>query len=102
MDIRCRKTDCVYNELLTCRADKIEIKDELECACYKKDSEKEIDISKQIFEGEPEIAPYRHNKDLCLKCKADCLFNNNHNCIANGITVNDVNDCALCITFMKK
>ncbi len=102
MDIRCRKTDCVYNNLLTCMANKIVILDDLDCDTYQKDETKKRDISKQIFEGEPQIAPYRHNKDMCLECKADCLFNKQRDCIANGITINDVSDNAICITYMKK
>ena len=102
MDIRCRKTDCEYNEMLTCRVKELKVSEKLECLSYKKHPDKARDISKEIFETTPQIASYRHNKDLCLECRADCLFNKSKNCIANGITVNDIKDCPICITFMKK
>ncbi len=102
MDIRCRKTDCKYNEGLVCKSDKTKIEPNLNCSIYKKDIAKQTDISKNIFEGDYKIAPYKHNKKLCLECDADCLFNKNKNCIANGITINDVEDNPLCITYMKK
>ena len=102
MDIRCRKTDCKYNELLACKADKIDITDNINCASYEKVPGKARDISKQIFESTPEIADYVHNKKMCLECKADCLFNKDKECIANGITVNDIKDKPLCITFCRK
>lgn len=102
MDIRCRKTDCKYNELLTCNANKIIIDDNFGCKSYERVADKAKDISKQIFSQTPEIADYRHNKDMCLQCKADCLFNKSKICIANGITINDVKNEPECITYMKK
>jgi hypothetical protein len=47
------------------------------------------------------VAEYRHNKKLTLRCKAHCLFNNQCKCIANGITVNPINEVPKCITFLK-
>ena len=103
MDIRCRKTNCRYNDRLTCRAKQIEITKKLVCESYCFCQDKAIDISKKIFESEepPQVAPYRHNKDLHLDCQALCLFNRNGKCIANGITVGDCQKTAKCITFAK-
>lgn len=102
MDIRCRKTDCEFNERLTCNSKEILIDNNIVCKSYIKVAEKARDISKQIFEETPEIGDYKHNKDMCLKCKAECIFNKNKECIANGITLNDIDDIPKCITFSKK
>lgn len=103
MDIRCRKTDCRYNDKLTCRAKDIKVSKKTVCEDFSFEEGKELDISKKIFESDtpPKVAPYRHNKKLCIDCDAKCLFNQNNQCIANGITMGDISKCAKCITFMK-
>lgn len=103
MDIRCRKTDCRYNDKLTCRAKEIDITNKTVCSSFSYDEDKNLDISKKIFESDtpPEVSPYRHNKKICINCSAKCLFNQQDKCIANGITVGAVPKCAKCITFMK-
>lgn len=101
MDIRCRKTNCKYNNSLTCMASGIVISDGLTCMQFER-GEKGKDFSMKIFDEEiPDIAAYRHTKNLTLKCKAKCLFNNKCACIANGITVNHVSEVPKCITFLK-
>jgi hypothetical protein len=103
MDIRCRKTNCRYNDKLTCRAHNINIGQKLICRDYQYMETKGKDFSKKIFEGNepPSIAPYRHNKNLMLTCSAKCLFNKEGKCIANGITINDSGKIAKCISFAK-
>lgn len=102
MDIRCRKTDCKYNEGLTCNVKALNIDNNNTCCCYEKGKEK-IDISKQIFsETPPDIKDYRHLKDVNMHCKTTCLFNKDGRCVANGITINEINENAKCITFLKK
>ncbi len=104
MDLRCRKTKCKFNKDLTCMADKILISEKYLCESYKKSNEHSMqDFSSKIFSDEtPKIADYRHLKNACLNCRAKCLFNDNGECFANGITVNGTNtETAKCITFMK-
>jgi len=104
MDIRCRKTSCKFNKDLTCLANDITISKNLECLKYVLEKGKGTkDFSKLIFsENPPKIADYRHIKNMCLHCDAKCIFNNNCNCIANGITINSaVSNHPKCITFMK-
>ncbi len=102
MDIRCRKTDCKYNEGLTCLVNELNISQKNECKEFVKGKEK-IDISKQIFsDTPPEIKDYRSVKDMKLHCSTNCLFNKDGKCIANGITINDVKNTAKCITYAKK
>lgn len=104
MDLRCRKTNCKFNKDLTCTAKSIEISAKLECKQYVRKVEKGLkDFSKQIFTDNPfKVADYRHLKDMCLTCKANCLFNKEGHCLANGITVNETSSKdAKCITFLK-
>ena len=104
MDLRCRKTNCIYNNNLTCNAKTVKISDKTVCMDYKLEKKKKNeDFSKMIFtKNTPKIADYKHLKDMCLKCDAKCLFNRNTQCIANGITVNpSQSDIPKCMTFMK-
>lgn len=104
MDLRCRKTSCRYNEDLTCMAKSISISSKLECKQYvKKEGKKSKDFSRQIFTEKPfKVANYRHLKDMSLTCKAECLFNKEGRCLANGITVNESSSKEpKCITFLK-
>jgi len=102
MDIRCRKTNCKYNDRLTCTAEGILVSPKIVCKAYSGVEGKGRDYSKNLFEAPtPNFAGYRHTKKLSLKCEAKCLFNRDGNCIANGITVNDLDDTAKCITFAK-
>lgn len=104
MDIRCRKTNCKYNKDLTCTAKNITISNRLDCLAFESEKGKGIkDFSKLIFtENPPKVANYRHIKDLCLHCDAKCIFNKDHHCISNGITINTaVSKDPKCITFMK-
>ena len=104
MDIRCRKTNCKYNKDLTCLAKKLSISEKLVCLEYKNEKDKGIkDFSQLIFTSTPpKVADYRHLKDICLSCKAKCLFNNNTRCMSNGITVNSaLSDHPKCMTFIK-
>lgn len=104
MDLRCRKTNCKYNKDLTCMAQKISITEKLVCLEYQNEIGKGIkDFSKFIFsDTPPKIASYRHIQSINLSCAANCLFNREGHCIANGITVNAaVSREPRCITFMK-
>lgn len=104
MDLRCRKTNCKHNKDLTCMAGHITISKKLECLDFKSEKDKGIkDFSKLIFsEHPPKVADYRHIKDMCLKCEANCIFNENGKCLSNGITVNAaLSSQPKCMTFMK-
>lgn len=104
MDLRCRKTTCKYNKDLTCLAKSVDITPKLVCKTFELDkSKEEKDFSKLIFtDTPPKIADYRHLQDMCLKCGAKCLFNNEGMCLANGITVNAaMQKEPKCMTFLK-
>lgn len=89
MNIVCRKTKCKYNNNQACMSKKLYIDKELNCSEYSPIEKNSLqDISKNMMEVAPEIAPFRHNKDVEIKCTANCVFNKNCRCLANGIFVN--------------
>lgn len=102
MDIRCRKTNCHYNNKYTCRAKEILVSSKILCTTYKKGDKNEPDTSKTMFEKAPDYAPQRDSKTMKIGCKAICIFNLDGKCIANGITVNDINEKPYCMTFVHK
>ena len=104
MDIRCRKTSCKYNDRYTCLAREILVKKNCECDKFELDKTKSVvDKTKKIFTDDPPIyAPQRDSKTLKIGCCAHCLFNDNGVCEANGITLNDVKEKPLCITFLRE
>lgn len=64
---------------------------------------KKEDYSKKMFEKEQKNAPFRNRKTINIDCSANCLFNNNGVCRANGITVNDTkNESPVCMGFLEK
>lgn len=101
MDIRCRKTDCKYNDHLTCTAQKLNISKQFKCEEYIKEGGKGSDYSKLMFERVPQFCKYKHNKKMPLNCCAKCLFNQEGHCRSNGITINDINDVPKCVNFIK-
>ena len=59
------------------------------------------DASRTMFESAPEVHPYRHNKDVDIVCNANCLFNKDCNCMANGICVSVDSETPTCITHIE-
>lgn len=102
MDIKCRKTTCVFNNKFRCDSKAIDITKERICATCQKSDKVPKDTTKNLFYGKIEYAPYRNAKNIQINCKADCLFNHSGECYANGICVNDVSSKACCMTYLKK
>ena len=102
MDLKCRKTTCKYNNYYTCRAKSIAIAGGLECRSFILDPGKQVkDSSRCLFEEAPKYAPHREKKGMRVACAAKCLFNEQGVCVANGLTINSINDEPLCITYIK-
>ena len=105
MDLKCRNLDCKHNNTYACMCRHIEVSNLCNCATYEKDmnpkKEQMQDASRDMFKKEPEVHPYRHNKTIDIKCDADCLFNKDTQCIANGICVQNCPNKAVCITYIK-
>lgn len=103
MDIRCRKTGCRYNDRYTCKAKEILVKKNVECGKYEKGDKPPVDKTKWLFSDKPpEYAPQRDSATIGIDCNAHCLFNDNGKCVANGITLNDIKEKPLCVTFLRK
>ncbi len=103
MDIRCRKTGCKFNDRYTCKAKEILIKRNMECGTYLKGDKPPVDKTKWLFsETPPQYAPQRDSSTIGIGCNAHCLFNKNGKCVANGITLNDLKEKPLCMTFLEK
>ena len=104
MDIRCRKLMCKFNDRFTCKAKAILVDGKVVCSTYEKDDNKKHlqDVTKHLFESEPNYAPQRDSKALKIECKADCLFNHNGKCVSNGITLNSIKEKPYCVSFLKK
>ena len=103
VDIRCRKTSCRFNDKYTCRAKEILIKKNLVCEKYERGDKPAVDKTKWLFsDTPPEYAPQRDSATLEIGCNAHCLFNRDGKCVANGITLNDLQEKPLCVTFLRK
>lgn len=101
MDIVCRKTECKYNKDYVCHAKGILIDKKIICATHEPIDEQKPDYSKTLPKKTPVYGKHRVVRDLNLLCKADCLFNHNGYCEANGITINSLDEKPYCITFLK-
>ncbi len=101
MDLRCRKTNCKYNDKLLCRKKGILVDEKTYCDSYEPEKGKGYDFSSHIFKEAPEFCGYKHLKKFNLICDAPCIFNVDHKCIANGITINDIKDKPKCIIFLN-
>ena len=103
MDIRCRKTQCKFNDRLTCRARSILVSRDDKCEKYEPKDEKKIpDVSKIIFKTTPNFAMQRDTKKMKIECNNNCVLNHDGRCVANGITINDISSKPFCITFVKR
>lgn len=102
MDLKCKKLNCKYNNLCACMSKAIKIARNCECATFelsdKVEPKQRQDISKDMFEVAPEIHPFRHSKALSIECGAECLFNKDGICKANGISVMNGKSAGVCIT----
>ncbi len=101
MDIRCRKTQCIYNNKYTCTAKEIKINKKILCSTFVKSNKQPLDTSRLIFQRAPDYAPQRESKPKDIFCEANCLFNQDKKCEANGITINELKNCPYCITYLK-
>ncbi len=106
MDLKCKKLDCKNNDKYSCMKDVIMVTPEAECDSYERDDEKregqDQNASRDMFEAAPDYHPYRHKRKVDIECGAECLFNSNKKCRANGISVCNCSNTALCTTFIKK
>ncbi len=102
MDIRCRKTECKFNDRQTCKASEISISCKDICESFEETMQKQANLSKHIFDNKEKFASCRLAKNTAIKCENDCILAKENQCMANGITVNEINKKPCCVTYVKK
>lgn len=97
-DLKCGLKDCKYNKGYCCTAKKIGVDNNSDCVSYTPSEQKR----QALFESAEDFAPANYSVDTSIECTAQCLFNKNNKCIANGITVMVGTDGkATCMSFIK-
>lgn len=96
-DIKCKRQGCEFNKNCNCTAKDIIVTKDTECKTYRPSNEAEVGGIEKV--GQPPI-----RKDTKVECKANCLFNQNQICSANGITVQTCDNtvCPNCCTYEPK
>lgn len=96
-DLKCKRTGCVFNKSSNCTAKHIDVSKSTACETYEPSNEVEIGEVSEIRQ-----VPIR--KNIEVGCDAKCLFNQNHHCKANGITVQTTTNknCPNCCTFQPE
>ena len=54
-----------------------------------------------MFDEAPKYAPHREKKNMRIACAAKCLFNEQGVCVANGLTINSLDNLPYCMTHIK-
>lgn len=95
-DLKCKRQGCTYNKNCNCTAKKVEVKKDTGCKTYEPSKEQSIEPEKI---GQPPI-----RKDIKVGCHAECIFNTDNQCTANGITVQTCENKAQpnCCTFQPQ
>ena len=95
VDLKCKRADCRYNENCNCTAKDIKVDKNTDCHTYTQDNSKPISHNDIIDQ-----ALVRSNVNV--KCDAQCIFNQESSCKANGITVCTECGNVSCSTYMPK
>lgn len=93
-DLKCKRKNCLYNKYCNCTAHRIEVAKSTKCTTYE-----DCGYEKQEHDEIPQ-PPSRKNTNV--GCQANCIFNDNHVCKANGISVITNDFSPECCTFMPK
>ena len=104
MDLMCRKYRCKYNDRAKCSRKNLSVNQKADCDDLKIDDSKLVeDVSKDMFDHEPDVAPFHHCKTINIKCESeDCIFNKNKECFSNGIFVGSEKNNAPCNSYVPK
>lgn len=98
-DLKCGLKNCKFNQGYCCCARAIDVKHDTGCATYTFDATK----AKSMFEAGSDFTKANYAVDTSVACTAECIFQKNRKCIANGITVMNENGTeAKCLSFIKK
>ncbi|MBR2969821.1 MAG: DUF1540 domain-containing protein [Clostridia bacterium] len=104
MDVVCRKYSCVYNDKAKCSRKNLHVDDRADCFDIEIDNTKLVeDVSRDMFDHEPDVAPYHHCRNMNIECSTDnCIFNKSGECFSNGIFVGSDKTSAPCNSFVVR
>ena len=98
-DIKCGLKTCKFNQGYGCTAKQISVDKNADCTTYDQD----LDKKNSNFEAGSDFVKANFSVNTKVGCQADCVFNKEGKCSANGITVmSEENSDAGCLTFLKK
>ena len=102
--LSCRKYSCEYNKNSKCDRKHLNVDKKADCSDLKMDNSTVVeDVSKDMFEHEPDIAPFHHCKTMNIACESsDCIFNKNGECFSNGIFVGSEKVNAPCNSYVPR
>ncbi len=96
VDLKCKCGKCEHNSNCNCYARCIMVGASAECKTYQKSKdENKTEYSDEIVQ--PLVRP-----SVEVMCRANCLFNKQGKCKANGISVQIDNNNVECSTFLPK
>ena len=97
-DIKCGLKECKFNKGYCCCSKHIDVSSGTDCLTYSPDEKKR----NSDFEAAADFVPANYSVDTAVECNAKCLFNKDHRCVSNGITVmNQGNNDVVCLTYIK-
>ena len=93
-DLKCKREGCKFNQNCNCTASNVQVGKGTDCQTYQDCGydKKEKDQIKQTAT----------RKNTCVACEAKCLFNEQHFCKANGISIITNDERPECCTFLPK
>ncbi len=96
-DIKCKRMECEFNKNCNCNAKDLEVSKTTECKTFLPSNEPHKVEESKI--GQPAF-----RKNILVSCNANCLFNQEHMCQANGIYVKTLEspDHPNCCTYKQK
>ena len=96
-DIKCKRMECEFNKNCNCNAKDLEVSKTTECKTFTESHEPHKVEESKI--GQPAL-----RKNIIVSCKANCLFNQEQMCLANGIYVKTLENtnCPNCCTYKPK
>lgn len=104
MDVVCRKYSCKFNDRSKCIRQVLSVDKKADCYDISIDQNKIVeDVSRDMFEHEPDVAPYHHCRNMKIDCDSDvCIFNKHGECFSNGIFVGSESTNAPCNSFVPR
>ncbi|MBQ8451246.1 MAG: DUF1540 domain-containing protein [Clostridia bacterium] len=93
-DLKCKQSNCTFNKMHVCSASEINVDKKTHCKTFEENNLKPKEREQII---QPMI-----RKNICVNCQADCIFNHQSICNANGISVLTDKENPICCTFLPK